>query len=134
MADLTIDSTQVREVEVIEQLTGPAEEALALGDYARLNTSTGKLEKGNGTTAAEARAGGVVIQAAETADLTATILRKGIVFLGDALDSLTFDDDVFLSNTDGTLADTAGTVSLIVGTVVPLYGYATYNKGLRVDL
>jgi hypothetical protein len=55
--------------------------------------------------------------------------------VGNALSALTYDDDVFLSDTDGTLADAAGTVSKIVATVVPGYAaIATYDKLLRVDL
>lgn len=134
MTDLVIDSTKVREIEVIEQFTGPAAEAIEAGDYVRLNPTTGKIEKGNATTAAEARKGGPALTSAVQANDTITFLRKGIVWVGDALDALTFDDDVFLSNTDGTLADAAGTVSLVVGTVVPLYGQSAYKRGLRVDL
>ena len=131
MPDLVIDSTKVKEVEVIEQFTGPTDEDIQPGQYCRLNTGTGKLTKGNATSAAEARKFGMCIN-----NLAGkiTVLRKGIVFLGAALDARPFDSDVFLSNTDGALADAAGTVSLVVGTVVPLYGYSPYKKGLRLDL
>ena len=132
MTDLVIDFTEVKAVEVIEQFTGPTDEAIVPGDYCRFDTTTGKITKGKGTTAAEARKGGLCIS--ELAGRV-TFVRKGIVFLGAALDALTYDDDVFLSDTDGTLADAAGTVSLIVGTVVPLYGYLPNAKrGLRLDL
>jgi hypothetical protein len=132
MTDLVIDSTLVRAVEVIEQFTGPTDQDIQPGVYCRLDTTTGKITKGNGTTAAEARKGGVCISVLAG---RITFVRKGIIFLDDALDALTFDDDVFLSDTDGVLADAAGTVSLIVGTVVPLYGYISgAKKGLRVDL
>ncbi|MCB8942549.1 MAG: hypothetical protein H6658_02115 [Ardenticatenaceae bacterium] len=132
MTDLVIDSTKVKAVEAIEQFTGPTDEAIVPGVYCRLNTTTGKITKGNASSAAEARKLGVCISNLAG---RVTVLRKGIVFLDDALDALTYDDDVFLSNTDGTLADAAGTVSLIVGTVVPLYGYLpNAKKGLRLDL
>lgn len=131
MTDLVIDSTKVKEIEVIEQFTGPTDEDIQPGVYCRFNTSSGKITKGNATSAAEARKGGICIN-----NLAGkiTAVRKGTLFLGTALDALTFDDDVHLSNTDGVLADAAGTVNLIVGTVVPLYGYATYKRALRVDL
>ncbi len=134
MTDLVIDPTKVREIEVIEQFTGPAAEAIGAGQYVRLNTTTGKIEKGNATTAAEARKGGLALNSAVQANDTITFLRKGIIWLGDALDALNFDADVLLSDTDGTLADVAGTVSLVVGTIVPLYGQSAYRRGLRVDL
>lgn len=133
MADLVIAEGDVAPVRVDEQLTAPAAEALNAGEYARLSVTTGRLEKGNGTTAAEARRGGIVLNSVGAGE-TATIVRKGILDLGDALDALTYDDDVFLSNTDATLADAAGTVSLIVGTVVPGWGVTTPDKLLRVDL
>lgn len=133
MADLTVAEADVAPARVIEQLTAPAGEALVAGQYARLDTATGKLTRGNGTAAGEARAGGIVLSTVAAGE-TATIVRKGILDLGDALDALTYDDDVFLSDTDGVLADTAGTVSLIVGTVVPGWGVTTPDKLLRVDL
>lgn len=131
MADLVIDFTKVREIEVIEQFTGPADEAIEPGHYARLAPATGKLTKGNATTVAEIGSGeGIVITRQVN---TITILKKGILWLGDALDGLTFGATVYLSDTDGALADAAGTVEKIVGTVVPLYGHSPFQKGLRVN-
>jgi hypothetical protein len=134
MANLTVVAADVRPVSVIEQFTGPAAEAILPGHYVRFNVTTGRIEKGNGTTAAEARKGGIALTEATQAGDTLTAVRKGILDMGDALDALTYDDDVFLSDTDATLADTAGTVSTIVGTVVPGNGSTTPDKLLRVDL
>jgi len=134
MADLTITAADVAVVEVIEQFTGPAAEAINAGQYVRYNTTNGKIELGNATTAAEARSGGIAVVTANAANVTITVLRKGILDVGEALAALTFDDDVYLSDTDGTLADAAGTVSKIVATVVPAWGYTTADRLLRVDL
>ncbi|MBP6471232.1 MAG: hypothetical protein KBE23_06545 [Chloroflexi bacterium] len=133
MTDLVIDYTLVREIEVIEQFTGPADETVDPGQYARLAPATGKLTKGNATTAAEVGAGeGICITRQVN---TITVLKKGILWLGDGvLDALNFGATLYLSNTDGVLADTAGTVSKVVGTVVPLYGHSTFKKALRVNL
>lgn len=131
MANLTVST--IRPVQVIEQFTGPAAEAITAGNYVRLNVTTGKIEKGNGSTAAEARKGGLALNTAAAGE-TVTALRKGLVDLGNALGDLTYDDDVFLSDTDATLSDTAGTVSLIVGTTVPAWGATTADKLLRLDL
>jgi hypothetical protein len=133
MTDLVIDFTKVREIEVIEQFTGPADETVNPGHYARLAPATGKLTKGNATTAAEVGAGeGICITRQVN---TITVVKKGILWLGeDALNALQFGATIYLSNTDGTLADTAGTVSKVVGTVVPLYGHSTFKKALRVNL
>ncbi|MBK8987376.1 MAG: hypothetical protein IPM39_15085 [Chloroflexi bacterium] len=133
MTDLVIDYTKVREIEVIEQFTGPADETVNPGQYARLAPSTGKLTKGNATTAAEVGSGeGLCITRQVN---TVTVLKKGILWLGEGvLDALNFGATIYLSNTDGTLADAAGTVSKVVGTVVPLYGHSTFKKALRVNL
>ena len=130
MATLSVTAADVALVQVIEKFTGPAAEAITAGQYVRLDTSTGKIALGNGTSAAEARKGGIAITSAP-AGMTVTAVRKGIVDLGDALGDLTYDDDVFLSDTDGVLADTAGTTSLIVGTVVPVWAATTADKLLR---
>lgn len=131
MANLTVST--IRPVQVIEQFTGPAAEAITAGNYVRLNVTTGKIEKGNGSTAAEARKGGLALNTAAAGE-TVTSVRKGLIDLGNALGDLTYDDDVFLSDTDATLADAAGTVSLIVGTTVPAWGATTADKLLRLDL
>ncbi|MBK7918401.1 MAG: hypothetical protein IPJ94_19520 [Chloroflexi bacterium] len=102
MTDLVIDYTLVREIEVIEQFTGPADETVDPGHYARLAPATGKLTKGNASSAGEVGAGeGICITCQVN---TITILKKGILWLGDGvLDALNFGATVYLSNTDGTL-------------------------------
>lgn len=130
MADLTI--TRCRPVEVIDQFTGPLAEAVAEGQYVRFNVTTGMVELGNGTNAAESRGGGLAISGG-VARQTITAVRQGVLDVGNALSALTYDDDVFLSDTDGTLADAAGTVSKIVCTVVSGYAATTPDKLLRVN-
>lgn len=133
MADLTITATAVKPVMVIEQFTGPAAEDISAGQYVRLNTTSGKTELGKGTTAAEARPGGIALGTVK-AGATVTAVRKGIVDLGNALGDLAYDADVYLSDTDGTLADAAGTVSRVVGQVVPGWAATTADKLLRLNL
>lgn len=134
MANLTVVAAKVAPVQILEKFTGPAAEVITKGQYVRYNVTNGKIELGNATLAAEARAGGIAIEGASVAGVTVTAVRKGLIDVGDALDALTYDDDVFLSNTDGVLADVAGTVSTIIGTVVPAWGATTADKLLRVDL
>jgi len=133
MATLTVTAARVALVEQIEKFSGPAAEAITAGQYVRYNTTSGKIELGNGTDTTENRSGGIALNSAGIGE-TVTVLRKGIVDLGDALGDLTYDDDVFLSDTDGVLADTAGSASKIVGTVVPIWGHTTADKALRLDL
>lgn len=134
MTNLTITATDVAPILTIEQFTGPSAEAINAGQYARLNTTTGKIELGNASSVAEARDGGIAITTAEVAGQPVTVVRQGIVDLGAALDSLAYDADVYLSDTDGTLADAAGTVAKRVGTVVPAWGQTTADKALRVGM
>jgi hypothetical protein len=133
MGNLTITATTVKPVQVLEQFTGPAGEAIAAGQYVRYNTTSGKIELGNGSSAAEARKGGLALGSVG-AGLPVTAVRRGIVDVGEALSGMAFDADVYLSDTDGTLATTAGTTSLVVGTVVPGWAATTADKLLRVDL
>ena len=131
MTDLVISS--VSPVKVFEQYTGPAGETVVAGQYARFNTTTGKIELGKATTAAEARSGGILLNGG-AAGTAVTFVKRGLLDVGDALAALTYDDDVFLSDTDGTLADAAGTVSKIVGQVYPGFGNTTPDKLLSVNL
>lgn len=135
MADLSITASEVSPVEVFEQVTLPTDEALNAGQVGRLDPTSGKATKANGTLAAEARALGVSITHVTVAgEKPATLVKRGILDLGDALDALDFDDQVFLSDTDGTLADTAGTVTAAIGRVVPGWGAETADKLLFVDV
>lgn len=134
MANLTVVAADVALVQFDGPeclFTGPANEAITAGQYVRFNTTNGRIELGNGSSAGESRDGGIALETA-TAGATVTAVRRGIVDLGDALDALAYDADVFLSDTDGTLADAAGTVSKVIGTVVPAFGATTADKLLRL--
>lgn len=130
MADLAI--TGARPVEVVEQFTGPLAEAATAGTYGRLNVTSGQVEKGNATSAAEARRGGILISDG-VAGQAVTVVKRGIVDVGNALSALAYDQDVYLSDTDGKLADAAGTTSVVVGKVVPGWNATTADKLLCVE-
>lgn len=132
MATLNVTAADVGPVQVHEQFTGPAAEVITAGQFVRFNVTTGQIELGNATTAAEGRRGGIAIDGAAAVGQTITVVTKGIVDLGNALGSLTYDDDVYLSNTDGVLGDAAGSVTYIVGVVVPGYASLTPDKLLMV--
>ncbi len=127
MTNLTI--TKCRQVEVIQQFTGPAVEAIAVGQRCRFDATTGKIALGNGTTAAEARRGGIACHAAAIGEAV-TIINQGTVDVGEALAALDFGALVYVSDTDGTFADAAGTVSVTAGQVIPLWGSPTADKVL----
>lgn len=142
MANLTIAAADVAlvvgdSIDGTETFTAPSEEALTAGQFARLNTTTGFQALGNATTSAEAGAGnprrGLALNTVAVNETT-TFIKKGLLNVGSALSALAYGAQVFLSDTDGTLADAAGTVSTVVGYVVPGYGAATPDKLLYVNL
>lgn len=133
MGNLSITAADVLPVDVKEQFTGPAAEAIAAGQYVRYATASGKIELGNGTDAAEARKGGIALCSVAVGERV-TAVKKGIIDVGEALAGLAWDADVYLSDTDGTLATTNGTVTLVVGTVVPGWANTSADKLLRVEL
>jgi hypothetical protein len=134
MANLSITAANVAPVSIIEQFTAPTSEAIAKGACVRLNTTTGYIEGANGTSAAEARCCGIAISTATVAGEPVTVVRKGVLDIGDAASALTYDQDVYLSDTDKTLADAHGTVTLVVGKTVRGLASTTGKKLLRVDL
>lgn len=131
MANLTVSS--ITPVKVYEQVTAPVGEAVTAGQYVRFNTSTGKLELGNGSSSGEAAKGGLALTSAVAGE-TVTAVISGLVDIGNALSSINFNASVYLSDTDGTLADAAGTSSRVVGRVYPAWGYTSADKLLKVEL
>lgn len=123
MANLTISKVSI--VESVEQFDAPAGETFAVGSALRIDDTTGYATKANSTTSAEAQHEGIATLAASFANETVTILKEGVVDVGEALAGMAFGAPVYLSDTDGTYADSAGTVSTIVGHVVPGFGNAS---------
>ena len=136
MADIAlVTADKVSVVESIVQMTLPAAEAVTAGAPVRIDTSTGRFTKANGTVAAEARIYGIAARTV-VAGAPVTAIRKGVMD-GFVLDALAYDAAVYLSDTDGRIGDAAGTVSTVVGRVIP--GTASnlgvgYDKLLLVDL
>jgi predicted RecA/RadA family phage recombinase len=133
MGNLSITAADVGLIEALELITAPAAEAITTGQVVRLDTSTGKLTPANGSSSGESRAIGIALSSA-AAGITLTAVKRGIVDLGDAVTALNYDADVYLSDTDGTLATTTGSVEKIIGRVVPLWAHTTPDKVLKVDL
>ncbi len=136
MADIVPTAADVGAVRIVEQFTGPTDEVVTKGQACRLATATGKITLANGSAAGEARMLGIAITGAEVAGMSLTVLVKGDVDLGDVLTAMTYDDDVYLSDTDGALGTGAGdsTVNKIAGQVVPSWVDGTADKLFRLDL
>ena len=124
MADLAlVTAGRLRVVESIIQHTAPFAETCAVGDAVRIDTTTGKWTKANGTSAAEARIYGVLVSK-DGAGAAGTAVRKGVID-GFDLSGLDYDKAIWLSDTDGKFAsaDSDATVDIAVGRVIP--GFAT---------
>jgi len=122
-------------VESIIQATLSIAETVAVGNAVRLDVSTGKWTKANGSSAAEARIYGIVVDV-DGAGSAVTVLRKGVLD-GFNLTSLAYDAAVYLSDTDGGLDTAAGTVSTVIGRVIPGTAVTTgtaLDKLLFIDL
>lgn len=136
MADIgLVIAEKVNVVESFIQATLVAGENITGGQAVKIDPTTGTAHLSNGTAAAEARIFGIALKSV-VSGLPVTILRKGVID-GFDVDGNDFDDPIYLSDTDGTLADAAGTVSVVVGRVIPgtavLLGDG-YDKLLFVDL
>ncbi len=135
MADLVIDPKTVAPIHVIEQITAPTGVSLTKGEAVIYDPTSGRLAKGNAGAAATADCIGIAISNTDQTAGVTTVVRKGYVNLGNALDALAFGAKIYLSNAAGKLADGPGTTNVIIGTVVPHYGATgTPDKVLRVNL
>lgn len=136
MTDLAlVTAGDAHVVESFEQITLPLGESINIGQIVRIDGTTGKLMKGNGTTSTEAGVYGV-LASKDRAGAVGTAIKHGVID-GFALSALAYWAAVYASDTDGTLADAAGTVSKIVGRVIPATATTTgtaFDKLLLVDL
>lgn len=128
MTDLVIENVHI--VEWTDKFDAPSNEVFNY-EAVRYHTD-GTVTPANGTTSTEANFQGIATIKSERVGQAVTVVRDGLLDVGDALDALAFGAPVYLSDTDGTLADAAGTVSVIVGRVVPGHGSLTADKLLRV--
>jgi len=135
MADLSVTASDVAIVESLEQFTVPAHEALFAGNAVYLVAASGKvgLADENGLAPVN-EPEGITLRTAIAANDTVTVVKKGIIDLGDALGGLDYGAIVYLSATPGQLADADAGNTVVIGEVVPLWGHTTADKALRVDL
>jgi hypothetical protein len=127
MADIgTVAAAEVAPVQVIEQFTAPAGEAITAGQAVHVDATTGKLVKAMGD-AADSHAGnrGIAITGANQANIAITAVSKGIIDMGTALSLINYGQAMFLSNTSGVLGTAAGSVSVPVGHVVSNFAAGT---------
>lgn len=130
MADLAA-ITSVRIVEWVDKFDAPSNEVFGVGEAMRFDTS-GNVTPANGTTSTEANFQGIGTIESDRVGKAITVVRDGLLDVGEILAGMAYGAAVYLSDTDGLLADAAGTVSVIVGRVEPGWGGTTSDKLLRV--
>lgn len=133
MTALSITADDVAAVKILEQMTGPAGEAIAAGAVVRLDTSTGKFVNSKTDTEAHGRITGIAIKDASAAGMTITVVVQGWIDLGNALSGVGYDGIVYGSDTAGGMGDAAGTAEWHVGRVIPAWGATTADKLLRIE-
>ena len=135
MSDLSITASDVAAVEVIEQVSGPVAAAVDAGEVCYIVAANGKYNLADqGESAPVNDPEGVAIVDGSLANATVTLVRQGVVDLGNALDGMDYGATVYLSDTAGKLADADPGNGIVVGEVVPIWGETTADKALRVDL
>lgn len=135
MSDLTITAAEVSSVEVMEQFTAPAHEAINAGDAVYLVAATGKVGLADEDGSAPLNEPeGIAITTANQANIAVTVVKKGVLDLGDALAGMDYGAVVYLSATPGNLADATAGHAVVIGEVIPAWGATTADKLLRVDL
>lgn len=129
MPDLVI--TNVHIVEWIDKFDAPSNEVF---DFEAVRYATdGTVTPANATTTTENKFAGVATNKSTRIGQAVTVVRDGLLDVGDALDAMAFGDPIYLSDTDGVFATTAGTTSVVAGTVVPAHGNGpTADKLFRV--
>lgn len=122
-------------VESIEQITLPLGESINVGQLVRIDPSTGKFTKGNGTTPTEAAIYGV-LASKDRAGAVGTAIRQGVID-GFDLSGMNYWAPIYASDTDGAPDTAAGTVSTVVGRVIPATAVTAgnaFDKLFLIDL
>lgn len=128
MANLTVTAASVRPVEMLEKVTLPAGEAISAGMVAKEGSGGTVLMTNDGETPTKF---GIALGSV-AANFPVTVVYKGLIYLGDALDSLDPGAIVYMSATDGLLGDAAAANSTVVGVVESIPADTTPLKALRL--
>lgn len=118
-------------------ITVPSGETVASrkGKYLRVDGTTCKAMLGNASSSTEVgKISGFALSNERFVGDAVSLLRYGLVDVGDALDALGAGDYVYLNDTDSTFGTTAGTTSKTVGRVYPITeSNGNIKKLLEVD-
>lgn len=125
MATIAVNPDQVALVAVDEPIRPEvANVAIAKGQNVSNDGTNGRVVLGGGK--------GIAITKAVAAKYEVSVLKKGIVDLGDAVQEMAIGAIVY-GATDGSLND-AATGAVALGTIIPGWSDTTPRKLLRVDV
>lgn len=130
MTNLTI--TECRIVRWSDKFDAPSNEVFGF-EAVRYHTD-GTVTPANGTDAAEANFEGFACIESDRIGQAITVVRDGLIDIGNALSGVAIGTAIYLSDTDGQLSDGTGdsTVDVIFGRVVPGWANRTADKLLLV--
>lgn len=130
MTNLVI--TTVRIVHWVDKFDAPSNEVFGY-EAVRYHTD-GTVTPANGTDATEANVEGFATVESDRVGQAITVVRDGLLDVGNSLSAVAIGTPIYLSDTDGQLSDAAtdSTVDIIFGRVVPGWGSLTADKLLLV--
>lgn len=126
--ELTI--TTCRIVEWVDKFDAPSNEVFGF-EAVRYDTD-GTVTPANGTDTTENNICGFATVESDRVGQAITVVRDGLLDIGDALSGVAIGAPLYVSDTDGQIATSAGSASMILGRCVPGWGSLTADKLLRV--
>lgn len=88
----------------------------------------GTVTPANGTDTTENNIEGFATIESDHVGQAITVVREGLLDIGDALSGVAIGAKLFVSDTDGQIATAAGSASMIIGRCVPAWGSLTSDK------
>lgn len=126
--ELTI--TTCRIVEWVDKFDAPSNEVFGF-EAVRYHTD-GTVTPANGTDTTENNICGFATIESDRVGQAITVVRDGLLDIGNALSGVAIGAPIYVSDTDGQIATSAGSASMIIGRCVPGWGSLTADKLLRV--
>jgi len=124
--------TECRIVESRDQFDAPSGEVFGF-EAVRVDTD-GTVTPAKGSDATESNVAGFAVIESDRVGQAITVMRDGLLDVGNALSAVTMYAAIYVSDTDGQLSNDAGdsTVDVILGRVVPGWGSLTADKLLLI--
>lgn len=133
MAVVTVTAARVRPVAIIHEETKPAAVTITRGQIVTQDAN-GKWVLALATTIANAGTIRGIALKDVIAGQSLTVLRMGLIDIGDGMTALAFNATLFLSDTSGAIDTAAGTGSYILGYVDSAWAATAADKLMFVNL